>query len=131
MKTLPNQPASESAIAATASANSITGKFHGTDNPRHLRAIDALMRRALPREHGDRAAGCSNFPDLVAELRRRGLDIPCERVPDRDRDGFPIKRGVYHFVASDRRKVLRWMKSRSRMKVGAGDTALLFGRDEP
>lgn len=110
--------------------HSTPGKFAGTDNPRHLRAIDALMRRALPREHGDRAAGCSNFPDLVAELRRRGLDIPCERVPDRDRDGFPIKRGVYHFVASDRRKVLRWMKSRSSMKVGAGDTARLFGRNE-
>lgn len=131
MKTLPNQTASESAIATTASANHTIGKFTGTDNPRHLRATHALLNRPVPREHGDRAVGCSNFPDVIAELRRRGLEIPCERVPDRDRDGQPISRGVYHLTASDRRKVLRWMKTRSRMKVGAGDTALLFGRDEP
>jgi len=127
MKTLPNQPASES---APSKANSNTSKFHGTDNPRHLRAIDALMRRALPREHGDRAAGCSNFPDLVAELRRRGLEIPCERVPDRDRDGEPIRRGVYYLAADDRGKLIRWMTRRNRVKVGAGGTALLFDEKE-
>ncbi len=106
------------------------GKFHGTDNPRHLRGIAAMMRRPVPREHGDRAVGCSNFPDLIAELRRRGLEIPCEKVPDRDRDGEPIRRGVYHLTDDDRRKLIHWMTSRNRVKVGAGDTALLFGRDE-
>jgi len=104
-------------------------KFAGTDNPRHLRAIPALLNRPLPREHGDRAAGCSNFPDLIAELRRRGLEIPCKRVPDRDRDGFPIKRGVYYLTADDRRKLIRWMNARNRLKVGAGVTALLFGEN--
>ena len=124
MKTPPTQTAIE---GAPDKANSITSKFTGTDNPRHLRGIDALLRRAMPREHLDRALGASNGPDAVAELRRRGLKIPCERVPDRDRDGEPIRRGVYHLTADDRRKVLRWMTNRSRVKVGADRTAPLFG----
>lgn len=96
MKTLPNQTASES---APDKANSSTNKFVGTDNPRHLRAIPALLRRPMPREHLDREAGSSNGPDLVAVRRFPGIDIPCERVPDRDRD-------------RDRRKVDRWLAGR-------------------
>ena len=109
MKTLPNKTASES---APDKANSTTSKFIGTDNPRHLRAITALLRRPMPREHLDREAGCSNAPDLIAELRRRGLDLPCERVPDLDRDGQPIKRGVYHLATTDRLKLNRWIAGR-------------------
>lgn len=89
-----------------------TPKFSGTDNPRHLRAIDALMRRPMPREHLDRAAGCSNAPELVAELRRRGLSIPCPRVEAIDRDGRPCKPGVYHFTQTDYRKVRRWLSDK-------------------
>ncbi len=48
-----------------------SAKFTGTDNPRHLRAIAALLRRPMPRESLDREAGASNAPELVAELRRR------------------------------------------------------------
>lgn len=87
--------------------------FH-TENPRHLRAIDALQKRPMPREHLDRAAGCSNGPELVAELRRRGLEVPCPRVPDLDRDGKPIRRGVYFLTDKDRRKIARWLSSRGR-----------------
>lgn len=100
-------------MSACLNAGSIS-KFSGTDNPRHLRAIHALMTRPMPREHLDRAAGCSNGPDLVAALRCRGLEIPCEKVSDTDRDGLPIKRGVYYFTESDRRKISRWQSSRSR-----------------
>lgn len=89
-----------------------TPKFSGTDNPRYLRAIDALLRRSMPREHLDTAAGCSNGPELVAELRRRGLDVPCTRVEAIDRDGRPIKRGVYHLTTTDRRKLTHWMATR-------------------
>ena len=85
-----------------------------TDNPRHLRAIHALQKRPMPREHLDKAAGCSNGPELVAELRRRGLEVPCARVPDLDRDGLPIRRGVYYFTDSDRLKIARWLSSRGR-----------------
>ena len=35
-------------------------KFTGTDNPRHLRAITALMRRPISRQELDSVAGASN-----------------------------------------------------------------------
>ncbi len=63
------------------------GSFFGSDNPRHLRALAALLRRPMPREHLDLAAGCSNGPDLVSELRNRGLALPCDRTPVVHRDG--------------------------------------------
>ena len=89
-------------------------EFRLTDNPRELRALHAALGRSLPREHGDREAGCSNFPDLVAALRRRGLEFPCDRIPDHDRAGKPIRRGVYHLTASDRRKVIRALTRRDK-----------------
>ena len=63
-------------------------KFTGTDNPRHLRVIAAVLSRPRRREDVDSIAGCSNGPELVAELRRRGLDVPCERIHFIDRDGY-------------------------------------------
>ena len=89
-------------------------EFSGTDNPRHLRVIPALMVRGRKREEIDGIAGASNGPELIAELRRRGLDAPCRRVPARDRDGFPIRVGVYYFTYADRRKV----RSRLRKRQG-------------
>ena len=83
-----------------------------TDNPRHCRALALLLQRPAKREEIDSRAGCSNAPELIAELRRRGLEVPCERVPALDRDGRPCRPGVYHLSASDRRKVARWMYSR-------------------
>ena len=55
-------------------------RFNGTDNPRYLRAIHALLVRPVPREQLDRVAGCSNGPALVAALRDLGLGkdgLPC------------------------------------------------------
>lgn len=83
-------------------------KFTGTDNPRHLRAIAAVMTRPRRREDVDSIAGSSNAPELIAELRRRGLEVPCERIRFIDRDGYPCRLGVYSFTASDRRKVSAW-----------------------
>lgn len=93
-------------------AESDTGKFNGTENPRHLRALAALLRRPMPREHLDREAGCSNGPDLVCELRNRGLSIPCDRAPVIDRDGRQVQRGIYRLTTTDRRKVHHWLASR-------------------
>lgn len=87
-------------------------KFQGTDNPRHLRVLHALLVRSQTREHIDRIAGASNGPELIAELRRRGLAAPCDRVPVIDRDGFEVKRGVYHLTATDRRKIHEWLRRR-------------------
>jgi hypothetical protein len=90
-----------------------SASFLGTDNPRHLRVIQALMTRPMPREHLDHVAGCSNGPDLVAELRRRGLDAPCTRTRKKDRDGFDVLPGVYHFTQCDRHKVNAWKRRRA------------------
>lgn len=83
-----------------------------TDNPRHCRAIALLMQRPAKREELDARAGCSNFPELAAELRRRGLDMPCERIEALDRDGRPCRPGIYSLTVADRRKVARWLARR-------------------
>jgi hypothetical protein len=85
-------------------------KFSGTDNPRHLRVIHALLTRSRRREEIDRIGGCSNGPELIAELRRRGLEIPCDRVPVVDRDGFVVRVGVYEFPPADASAVRVWMR---------------------
>ena len=97
-----------------------TPKFIGTDNPRHLRAIAALLRRPMPRENLDTEAGCSNGPELVAELRRRGLEVPCHRINFVDRDGFICRPGVYLLTDADRRKLHQWMAKRQ--KKGAHES---------
>ena len=87
-------------------------RFMGTVNKRHLRAIQALLVSPQPRESIDNRAGCSNGPDLIAELRRRGLEIPCKRTPCIDRDGFEVKRGIYYLTDRDKRLIRRWKNSR-------------------
>lgn len=87
-------------------------KFSGTDNPRHLRVIHSLMIRPRKREEIDSIAGASNGPELMAELRRRGLRARCRRVAGIDRDGYPIKFGVYEFNDDDRRKLTTWLRKR-------------------
>ncbi len=87
--------------------------FKGTSNPRELRTIYTLMMSPRKREEVDRIAGCSNAPELIAGLRRRGLNVPCRRVPAIDRDGLPIRYGVYYFTDDDRRKINTWMRKES------------------
>ena len=73
-------------------------KFHGTDNPRELRALALLLRRpSVPREAFDREVGCSNGPDLVKRMRDAGLGehLRCARIEVIDRDGIKTKPGVY------------------------------------
>ena len=89
-------------------------KFSGTDNPRHLRVIHSLLHRPMTREELDSRAGASNGPELVAELRRRGLLVPCERVPVLDRDGKEVKRGIYSLAPLDRRLINRWLSKRAK-----------------
>ena len=90
-----------------------TAAFFGTDNPRHLRVIQAAWVRPIPREQVDSVAGCANGPDLVAELRRRGLEVPCERGRKKDRDLFDCWPGVYFLSQRDRRKLTEWKRRRA------------------
>lgn len=88
------------------------GQFNGTTNRRHLRVIVALVHRIRSREEIDRIAGASNGPEVIAELRRRGLDIPCARVPCWDRDGKEVKRGIYSLTADDLARIRAWRRRR-------------------
>jgi len=87
-------------------------RFAGTNNPRHLRVITALSARPQTREGIDTIAGCSNGPELIAELRRLGLSIPCTRLNFRDRDGKICRPGVYSLTNTDRRKLSQWITKR-------------------
>ncbi len=91
--------------------NSTPYKFVGTANPREIRAILALLRRPTPREHLDKAVGCSNGPDVIANLRAKGLPVRCSLIDDLDRDGRPVKRGVYHLESRAQRLLRRWLGS--------------------
>ena len=99
--------------AEPAEHSTSTARFSGTENPRHLRVIHSLMIRPRKREEIDRIAGASNGPELVAELRRRGLRTRCRRTPGIDRDGYPVKFGVYEFDDDDRRAVNAWLRLRN------------------
>ncbi len=107
------RPPEGSTSAREQGDSKVVASFSGTDNPRHLRVIQALMTRPLPREQLDRVAGCSNGPDLVAELRRRGLKAPCTRTKKQDGDGFDVLPGVYHLTQGDRRRVSAWKRERA------------------
>lgn len=91
--------------------------FLGTDNPRHLRIIAALLTRARTREEIDRIAGASNGPAAIAEIRSLGLHkvkhLACERTPCFDRDGQEVQRGIYWLTSSGRRRVYDWMRKRA------------------
>ena len=106
------RPAKAEQSAPNSANFTLPARFTGTDNPRHLRAIAALLRRPMPRESLDRESGASNGPELVAELRRRGLDVPCERIQFIDRDGCACRPGVYSLTTADRRKVYQWQAKR-------------------
>ena len=108
------QPHNKAELSALGSLNfTAPSRFTGTDNPRHLRVIQAIMTRPITREHLDQIAGCSNGPELVAELRRRGLEVPCARTKKKDRDLFDCWPGVYHFTQQDRRRVNAWLTKRN------------------
>jgi hypothetical protein len=93
-------------------------RFSGTDNPRHLRVLHALLASTQPREGIDYQAGCSNAPELIAELRRRGLELPCDKTPCIDRDGFEVRRGIYYLTDKDRFMVRAWLRVRARGRNG-------------
>lgn len=78
-------------------------------NPRQVRALLALLQRPQARESIDRIAGAANGPALIADLRKQGFDIPCERVPFIDCDGVPCRPGVYSLSMRDRFTARRWL----------------------
>ncbi|MBA5686974.1 hypothetical protein H3H39_07885 [Duganella sp. LX47W] len=97
-----------------------SARFFGTDNPRYLRALQALLTRPMSRSHLDEVAGCANGPDLVLNIRELGLGkagLACTLIDDTDRDGRKIKRGVYSLTNAGRRAVMVWLRMRDRKAV--------------
>jgi hypothetical protein len=99
-------------------------KFKGTDNPRWLRAIHALLTRPTPREQLDEIAGCANSPEVVRQLRAlfegNGKKLlVCERIKFIDRDGRPCEPGVYAFSDVARKAIYAWLARRKRDAVAA------------
>ena len=83
-------------------------------------AVTLATARALrdkAREELDRVAGCSNGPELISNLRQRGLEIPCERTKKKDRDLFDCYPGVYFLTPKDRRLVFRWIDERDKLNA--------------
>ena len=95
------------AIAGAPAAQAVP-YFAGTANPRHLRTLEALEQGPVYREALDLLAGASNGPELVAELRRRGLEIPCQRVKLSDLDGLTTRGGRYYLTGRDHEALVRW-----------------------
>lgn len=83
-------------------------KFTGTNNPWPLKVIFRLIKGSTPRDVLERVAGLTNGPDLTAELRRRDLDIPCQRIITYERDVKPTRHGVYSLSIEDSKQMHRW-----------------------
>ncbi|MCI2809531.1 hypothetical protein [Eoetvoesiella caeni] len=107
------------AVAGRRTANS-TPIFTGTRSPRHVRVLQALMvLRKLTREELDRVAGASNGPDVVRQLRGKGLAVPCNLLPRIDRDGRPCEVGEYSLTPADRRAIVGWLKRQMLVEAGS------------
>ena len=100
-------------------------KFSGTSNPRHIRVLRLVVvhPEGVRRKRVDAVAGASNGPELIAELRRRGLGtdlestcLPCERIRVIDRDGLVVHIRKYRLTRHGREEVLKWF-ARSKTKL--------------
>lgn len=81
---------------------------------REKRALLALLQSPVPRESLDNISGCSNSPDLIMNLRRKGASIPCQRTAEKDRDGNVCRPGVYSLTSEDRAIVQGWLEQDNR-----------------
>ncbi|MDO9278284.1 MAG: hypothetical protein Q7U05_06945 [Polaromonas sp.] len=75
---------------------------------RQIKLLAALQLRPTPREALDAATGASNSPSLVMKLRRKGLEIPCERLRVIDAHGQLCRPGIYSLSTTDKIKLHFW-----------------------
>lgn len=84
--------------AESSAPNSVNSNNPPRFTPRQQRALDALWTGPKMREALDRMAGCSNGPQLVRDLKDKGIDIDCVLIESIDRDGRPCKPGRYELT---------------------------------
>ena len=82
--------------------------FEGSVTRRQIKLIMSLQLRPTAREELDWITGASNSPAIVMGLRKRGLDLPCQRVDAIDKYGQPCRPGIYSLSADDRIKLNIW-----------------------
>lgn len=85
-----------------------------TANPRELRVLEALSKGAISREQADKVTLSSNSPDVVRQLRKKGLEVPCDRVPCVTKNGRPSWFGRYRLTANDRKLIRQFDASVNR-----------------
>lgn len=76
--------------------------------PRQMRALWALWNGPVMREVLDRAAGCSNSPQLVTALNAKGVEIKCTLIDKIDRDGNKCRSGRYELTDKGRETLWGW-----------------------
>ena len=64
-------------------------------SPRQYRAIKALKAGKVRREGMDRITHSSNSPEIIRQLRTKGLAIECDQITVTDYDGEPSRPGIY------------------------------------
>lgn len=74
--------------------------------PRQRRVINALLNGPVWREGIDAVAGASNGPQVIMELRHKGLAIDCQRIDRIDRDGRPTQPGRYFLLELSRHRAI-------------------------
>lgn len=75
---------------------------------RLIRAVVRLIAGQVDREELDRVVGSTNSPDIVLQLRRKGVGILCHLVDARDRDGRPCRYGRYELTPAGRMLLQQW-----------------------
>lgn len=99
------------------------GRFDGARNPREMRFLQTILHRHMTREEVDSVAGASNGPELINQLRERGLEIPCYRLGAFDRDGCWVWRGLYALTPRDRVQVARALAGKGGAAGNSAGTA--------
>jgi hypothetical protein len=81
--------------------------FHGTRAIFQLLVIDALLIRSRSAWEIEKVSGYANALGVIARLRRKGLNIPCERVPLDGRGRWVY---LYSLSDADRAALAAWLE---------------------
>jgi hypothetical protein len=99
------QPRNQAEPSALNSVNS-TQQPHLTT--RQIRCLEALWLGPVMRYDLDDLIGCTNSPQVVSELRTKGISIGCEDIPQIDRDGRRCYPGRYYLTNKGRELLRSW-----------------------
>jgi len=84
---------------------------------RQFRALEALATFGpIWREDLDKAVGTSNSPQVISELRSKGLAIECSRIECYDRDGAAVFPGLYSLSHEAKCAFRAWLRSEARIE---------------